>query len=873
MITRIASYIEALRERLAEQSADIARMVQDGRPGLEVAEAVTAMRDEVVLALWNRCAGEMEHAISTRACLLAVGGYAKRRLCPCSDVDLLLIVADRDPTPAAKSCEPFFRDLYDVGLDVGFSVREVERTWETAIQDPLFCTSLLQVRLLWGDESLLQDWRARFRRFLRRHSARLILDVSQARNRERAEFGDTVYLLQPNVKRSPGALRDVQFIEWMAALRFQETALEKPSQFDAVTEQEAAAIREAEDFLLRVRQRLHVKAGKAEDILSRAAQWSLAEAWGFSDGGGLLGVEKFMREYFRLTEQVDAVRARVFAHVDPRRRFRRAWGRVVARKVGPIARLAGSEIVLTRSARNQVPRSYLPLLSLMEAALKHDAEISPDVWHWLALHRDALPEEPSERERERFLRLLDGTTRLPSLLRHLHALRLLERFITAFGHARGLLQFNQYHKFTVDQHSLIALEHAVNMSRDSGLLGRTYSAVADKAILHAAILLHDLGKGYDEDHCIVGARIAEETARRFRLSEKRAEQLVYLVKNHLRMNHLALRRDLSDDKLVVDFAVEVGSPELLRMLYVLTAVDLMAVGPDNWTGWKADLLAELYQRAMRCISDSGDIVAMGGRILEERRREILAQPAVRELDSRLQRLVAALPEGYLLSADPERIAEDLKLMAGLGDQSVEIAAEFVPAAESMVWTVATRERIAEGVFHRLTGAFTSHGLSILSAQIHTLPGGLILDRFWVRDPFYRGEPPPDRLQQVREGLLRSLAASSRFEPVFRERWKPSHQALGDLPRAAVRVEIDNVSLPEFTIIEVFANDRAGLLYRIARTLFEEGCSVWRAKVGTYLDQVVDVFYVTDRDGTPLSDPAILARIKNRLLDVINRREE
>lgn len=847
-------------------------MIEAGRPGFEVAEAVTATRDEVVLALWNRYAGETASLVPTRCCLLAVGGYAKRRLCPYSDVDLVLIVADRDPEPAAKLCEPFFRDLYDAGLNVGFSVRAVDRMGKSAIQDPLFCTSLLHVRLLGGDGGLLQDWRSQFSRFVRRNSARLIPAVEKERSRERAEFGNTVYLLQPNVKRSPGALRDIHFIEWMAALHFQATCLEELCAYETMTKEEAAGIREAEDFLLRVRQRLHCMAGKAEDVLSRAAQWSLAQSWGFSTGGGLLGVERFMREYFRLTEQVDAVRARVFAQADPRRRLRRTLGRVVAREVGPFARLAGGEIVLTRAARNELPRNYLPLLSLLEASLKHDAELSPNVWHWLALHREALPEEPSEREREWFFTLLGGTARLPDLLRQLHALRLLERFLPAFASARGLVQFNQYHKFTVDQHSLIALERAVELSRDPGLLGRTYSAVADKAVLHAAILLHDLGKGHDEDHCTVGARIAEETAERFRLSEDRAAHLVYLVKHHLRMNHLALRRDLSDERLVVDLAVEVGSPERLRMLYVLTAVDLMAVGPDNWTGWKADLLAELYQRAMRCISDSGDIIVLGDERLEERRREILAEPAVRELDAEFHRLVATLPEGYLLSANPRRIAEDLKLLAGLSDQPVAIAAEFVPAAESMVWTIATRERIAEGVFHRLTGALTSRGLSILSAQIHTLPGGWILDRFWVRDPFYRGEPPPDRLQAIREGLSRSLAPSSRFEPVFRERWMPPEDRLNNLPQAAVRVEIDNASLPDFTIIEVFAHDRAGLLYRIARALFEEGCSVWRAKVGTYLDQVVDVFYVTDRDGARLSDATALARIKSRLLDVIHRRE-
>ncbi len=869
MLSRLLPHIESLRETLAQRGEEIASMVREGRSGREVAAAVASARDDVVLTLWNRYCEEAADGRSSGTCLLALGAYARRRLCPYSDVDLLLMVGDDgDRTAISRMCEPFFRDLYDVGLEVGFSIRGMDETCRAALEDPHLCTSLLQVRLLSGDSTLLHDWYARWLRWLRRNSGRLIREVIAARNRERAEYGDTVYLLEPNVKRSPGTLRDIHFLEWIAALRFQGAGLEGLVHAEVITPDEVAGIRDAEDFLLRLRQSLHCAAGKADDVLSRAAQWSVARDWGFSTGEGLLGVERFMREYFRVTERLDTIRERIVAYVEPRRSIVQKLRGIVGKRIGAFAMVAGDEIVLTRAGKRGAAGNYDRTLSLLEAALRHGATVSPGVWHWMALHRDAFPSEPTESERSRFWSLLGHTVGLPGILRHLHALGLLERFLPAFGPARGLLQFNQYHKFTVDQHSLIALKCAVGLERDQTLLGRTYSAVQDKAVLHAAILLHDMGKGREENHCTVGARIAAEVAERFQLPEDRAELLVYLVENHLRMNHLALRRDLSDEKLVVDFAVEAGSPERLRMLYVLTAVDLMAVGPDNWTGWKSDLLAELYQRAMRCISDSGDVIVLGDEALAKRRQEILDLTMVGSLGEGFRRLVWELPHGYVLSGDPQRIAEDLKLLSELGARPVALTMEFVPATQCMVWTVATKEEVAEGIFHRLTGALTSRGLAILSAQIHTLPKGLILDRFWVQDCFHRGEPPPDRLNEIRQQVLRSLLSETSVEPVFRERWRPARDWIAELPRAALRVEIDNASLPDFTIIEVFTYDRAGLLYRIARTLFEEGCSVWRAKVGTYLDQVVDVFYVTGRGGAKLTDAGLAARLKARLLEVI-----
>ena len=477
-----------------------------------------------------------------------------------------------------------------------------------------------------------------------------------------------------------------------------------------------------------------------------------------------------------------------------------------------------------------------------------------------------------------FLTLLEHPQRLGELFRGLHEIGLLERFIPALAHARGLLQFNQYHKFTVDEHCIRAVEWAAELLTDEGPLGRVYRGMRRRTVLHLALLIHDLGKGYEEDHRDVGLRIATEAAEGLGLDAEDAEALKFLVHKHLMMNHLALRRDTSDEQLVVRFAVEVGSPELLQMLFVHTAADLAAVGPDAWTSWKAEVITDLYHRAMQHLAGESP-ASSRAEYLRDRRLAVKTCLGPGGGGSWFARQVDSLPDAYLSTNEPQQIAADLRLLAQVPPGQVYAQGRYQPETHTVQFIVGTREEVTPGIFHKLTGALSGQGLEILSAQINTLADGLVLDRFWVRDPDYAGQPSPQRLDSIKDALVESLLRPGSV-PTFRQIWGEEEFGIRNseagvpnsefrIPNSSLaRVLIDNTISAAFTILDIFTLDRRGLLYAITRAIFELGLSVGRAKIGTYLDQVVDVFYVTDRQGRKVEEPARLHEIRRRLLEVI-----
>jgi [protein-PII] uridylyltransferase len=328
------------------------------------------------------------------------------------------------------------------------------------------------------------------------------------------------------------------------------------------------------------------------------------------------------------------------------------------------------------------------------------------------------------------------------------------------------------------------------------------------------------------------------------------------------MSHLAFRRDTSDEGLILRFAVDVGSPEALRMLFVLTCADLAAVGPGVLNDWKLEVLTDLYQRTMQHLSGDSPSAAT------ERRRAALRAILQHEPSyDRLADQIRTLPGSYLHSAPPERIADDLRQLSTLAEGEVKTWCRYVAETRTMEYTIGTHENITPGVFHKLTGGLSSQGLQILSADINTLSGGLVLDRFVVLDPDFAAEPPAARIEEIKSRLAAALKSDA--PPAFRRVWQRAAKPAADaLPGPPTQVKIDNSTSENYTIIDVFARDRMGLLYTIARTLFELGLSVSLAKIGTYLDQVVDVFYVTDQQGRKIHDENWLHHIRQTLLGAI-----
>ncbi len=865
--------VVAARNRLAEGREKLRRRHAQGAPGIQVSSALADLFDAVVLELFEAALSDLgDKAARESVAMVAHGGYGRRDVAPYSDVDLMLLHVAGAKGQVAPLAQRMVRDLFDAGLVLGQSVRTPAQACQLARKDTTICTSLAESRLLAGSEAVYGKFLRRFRRQSQRRATGLMASIELARRKERLQYGETVYLLEPNIKRSRGGLRDIQLLRWIGFVRY---GLNDPDGLrlrGALTPEDHDAIRRAQEFLLRLRNEMHFHAGKSYDLLDRAEQLRLAEVYGFKGDAGLLPVEQFMREYFRLTDGVSHVVQRFIANSRPGPRWGEWLAPLFSHQFERDFRIGPTQINANARGLAKLEGDLEQILRLADLANLYDKQIGYATYEAIRAAAPRLSDELTSRSADRFLSLMDRPPRLASLLRGLHEMGVLDKIIPAFGHARCLLQFNEYHKYTVDEHCLRAVEIATQFQTDPGPLGSVYRRLRRKWLLHLALLLHDLGKGYAEDHSEVGLRIARETARRLGLSEDDTETLCFLVHKHLLMAHLAFRRDTSDNQLVVRFAVEVGSPEAMQMLFVLTAADMSAVGPGVLNAWKIEVLSELHRRAMQHLA--GEAPALASRdCLRDRRAAVLASVGNSDRRAWFEKQLAELPDSYLLGSPPSHLAAELDQLSSLAHGDVLALGRYQEDTGTIEYKVGTFESVTPGVFHKLAGALAHKGLQILSAEIHTLADGLIFDRFYVHDPDFAGAPPPGRIDEVRRALVESLRQPSGTQPVFRRVWragadrKPS--ALAPMP---TQVRVDNSTSNRYTIFDVFAADRMGLLYKIALSLFQSGLSVSVAKIGTYLDQVVDVFYVTDQAGQKIFDEGRLKEIRLQLLDAIEEFE-
>ena len=670
------------------------------------------------------------------------------------------------PTRVAPLAKRLLHDLFDAGLTLGQSVPHRRRCLPVGIERRDHFHLVGRIAVARRQRGVIRAFSRSFRKAAQRHWRRLVHAIQESREnraqpirRNGVSAGAQRQALSRRTARHATAP-----LGWLRA-RYGQGTPDGLQLMGDLSKEDETALRRALEFLLRVRNELHFHAQKEHDVLDRAEQTAhRRRVW----------LRRVRREFCRSKNSC----ANIFATPTPCSRWladfwkgRKPWMKLgemlsplFSHQVEGDFRVGPTRITATRAGLKKVQSDLAQILRLADLANLYNKRIAHSTWE--AIHRVApnLPDVITSESAERFLSVLSQPARLGELLRSLHELGVLERLIPAFAHARSLLQFNEYHKFTVDEHCLRAVEAATAIQHESDPWGEVYRSIENKRVLHLALLIHDLGKGFLEDHSEIGLRIADETARRLRLPPHETEILKFLVHKHLVMSHLAFRRDTSDDQIIVRFAVEVGSPEVLRMLYVLTCADLAAVGPGVLNSWKAEVLNDLYLRTLRHLSgDSPSLLA------DERRAAARAMVAG---DANLEWFIVqinALPSSYLMNTPPVQIADELRRVRDLGHGEVKVWHRYLPDTGVIEYTVGTYEDITPGVFHKLTGGLTSAGLQILSADINTLPEGLVLDRFRVQDPDFVGQPPPERMDEIDRRLIDSLKTGE--PPAFRRLWR------------------------------------------------------------------------------------------------------
>lgn len=845
-----------------------------GMSGIDCSHWLSDQIDEFlrgIVEIQQHAFGVSDHAFA----VVAIGGTGRRRPAPFSDIDLLFLMDGRSEATVKPFLSAVVRDCWDAGVQLGSSIRTPADVVKFSAEDVQFATSLLETRTLYGNEKLTASTVAQVRsKVIARDPERLILKLVASRREEWIARGNSVNQLEPDIKRSPGGLRDLHLLRWVSFIRHGNSEPECLLANREIDEDELKELRISDEFLTALRTDLHSLTNLKQDVMTRELQLQISSQRSIQATELSKPVEVFMTSYFGHTSEVASVARRVADIPEKASLFQRLKNRFLPQKSTQGFLIVDGMIQLEEREYKSL-QDPLVILDLFVAAAESRTRLCPDLRKELARIAPTLPVEPSFEVTNRFRDVLRFSAGLPDTLRSMYETGVLEWLIPAFAGVRNLLQFNQYHSFTVDEHTLKAMDEICSFAHDESPVGSAYQGVRHRATLHLALLMHDVGKGRGGDHSVVGETLADEVAVRLQMAANKKSMLMFLVRYHLIMPDLAFRRDISDPAVLVDFCRLVGAPELLRMLYVLTVADIKAVGPDVWSDWKGELLADLYNRSMQILSGRpynhlererlqmvrhavrGSIVPLGSR----HDPEAWGRWADEQLD--------ALPPFYLMTEQPDRIARDLDMIHQLSEAEVKIEGVFDAETETVSYRVFAPGRFGHGSFHCIAGILSGLRMNILAAQVCTTSNGVVIAFFRVTDNDFTGPVPQSRIEDVAVAIGDVLTGRKTVESIFRRsslyrinRKNPV------IMRQDPKVGFDNDCSERFTVIDVFATDTQGLLYTLARTLFDHGLTVHLARIATNIDQVVDVFYVLDDHQRKVEDPERLQKLKTSLLDEI-----
>lgn len=865
----INSVVLDARQRLRDGREKIRKQHDQGAPGPQVCAQITDLFDGIILDIWNAATAELlTPAQRTQLALIAHGGYGRRDLAPFSDVDIMLVPTRGLGSAVQPVAARLSRDIVDAGLQLGFSVRSPGEACRLAWKDAVIFSSLAESRLLSGSLHVYSRFFNSLRRGARRRRGPLVELLQQARREERVKWGETNYLLRPNVKRSRGGLRDLQFIRWIGFICDGETEPDRLVKLGRLPSDDYRRIRQAYAFLLRVRNELHFEHDRSQDVLDRPTQMSIATKWGYQPSEGRLPVEFFMQDYFEHTRNVRYASAYMYADARKLPWLSRAFERIVSSRIDDSIRLGPHHVWVESAVLPEFAKNLADVLRLMDLANRFRRRISHPTWQAI---REAMiarqPETPDKSAVRSFLSLMSRPGQLADLLRRLNELRVLEQFVPAMKRARGLLQFNEYHKYTVDAHCIRAVEAATRFEEKEGPIGDRYRQLDDKMMLHLSLLIHDLGKGFEEDHSDVGKRIAAETAERLGLDESTSQTLQWLVHKHLIMHYAAFRHDLSDPQIVGKFAADVGSSKRLDLLSLMSLADLTAVGPDVLTDWKEHLIEDLYARTAAYFK-TGELPGEPSPQSEIARKEIEALLGTVANHDLAMAMLRGLTDAVVLRGPADYLAELIRdAVNSQGEGATICRGRFEPSRGATEYTVVNNQRNRPiGTFARATAALADSGLSILRAEIETLAGEWAWDTFLVEDREAVGVSD-ERISQVAKKVQDFMADESRSLSSRRRYWSPTIKSESEtIKLQPAKVSFDNDTMDRYTIVLLFAYDRPGLLASIASTFANLRIVLHFAKIDTHLDQAVDVFYVTELNDQKLTEGDRLEQVRKALLD-------
>jgi [protein-PII] uridylyltransferase len=824
--------------------------------------------DTLLRALWQRL---LSPALSAELALLAVGGYGRGELHPYSDVDILVLT----PTSRALSAddraqlEQFITFLWDIGLEVGNSVRTAAECAEESTADVGVMTTLLEGRLLAGSTALLDEMRAALAPEKVWPSNRFFEAKLQEQRERHLKANDTAYNLEPNVKTGPGGLRDLQTIGWVAKRHFGVQSLDELVTKGFLTPAEQRKLKQAQDFLWKVRFGLHVITGRHEDRLLFDHQIRLAKTFGYEDASYTLAVEQFMQRYYRTVLDVSFLNELLL------QAFRDA---ILPGDTAPQVLNARFQIrneYLEATAGDVFARSPSALLELF-VLLQQNPQllgVSAATMRAVARHLWLIDEEfrQNPRNHRLFLDILRAPVGVTHELRRMNTYGVLGRYIPAFGRIVGRMQYDLFHAYTVDAHTLFVVSNLRRLAmpkfdHELPKLSGIMQQLPRPEIVYLAALFHDIAKGRGGDHSELGGVDAEAFCLEQGLSPYDARLVAWLVRQHLTLSVTAQKKDIGDPAVVNEFARLVGDEARLDYLYLLTVSDVRGTNPKLWNSWKASLFHEFYEsvraalrRGLESPLDEEQLIAEN----KEAARGLLAPQKIEEAD--IQRAWAPLSSAFFLRHSPEEIAWFTGLCApreGGADEPLVAVQAHSQRGTTAVLIYAPHRRHG---FARATAVLDQQGLTIVDARITPAANGFSLDIYHVLEDNGAPITDADRVEHIEQSLWNSLRRPEE-SPMEVSRRAPRQVRMFNTPtRVIVSRDVRN----NRSALELVAGDRPGLLCDIGKVLWEERIDLQGARISTIGERAEDVFYVTDTSQRPL-DNITAEQLKNKLIAALTR---
>ncbi len=884
-----AALVERLRQLVDEALTESRRQFERDGDGRACAEGLSAFQDALIRLAYDFTTNHVYRAKNPSAAehmaIVATGGYGRGLLAPGSDIDLLFLLPYKQTAWGESVAEYMLYLLWDLGFKVGHATRTIDQCVRLSHSDMTIRTALLDARLILGDEVLFTEFQRRFRKDVLEGHARPFIDAKlEEQNLRHARAGASRYLVEPNIKDGKGGLRDLHTLHWLAKHLYPDKAEADFVEAGVLTPAEYRSFRRCESFLWSVRCQLHFLTGRPEERLSFDLQPLMAERLGYHGHAGLRAVERFMKHYFLVAKEVGELTRIVCSALEMKQLKSLptlgtllspfGWRRRARLRRTSDFRIENGRInAVNKDVFAKDPVNFIRLFAVAdEQQATFAPEVLRDVRANLRLIDDSLRANPAANRL--FLRLLTDARDPEVVLRNMNEAGVLGHFIPEFRRVVSMMQFNMYHHFTVDEHLIRAIGFLSDVERGRYAVEHPVSTeiirtIDNRRALYVATFLHDIAKGRDEDHSQAGTRIARELGPRLGLTPSETETAAWLVEHHLAMSTFAQSRDLNDPKTIRDFADLVQSRERLKLLLLLTVVDLRAVGPGVWTGWKGQLLRTLYFETEPLLGGGHTTLTCTERVsrAQDDLRERL--PDWRKAD--LERFIDRHYPAYWLRTDLDVIVVHAKLAHGAEVQRKSLVTHISTDAFRGVTEITLLAPNHPRLLAMVAGACAGAGANIVDAQISTTRDGMALDTIHLEREFDQGEDEERRAKRIAATIERLLKGEARLADVVATKKRP--KARLSAFTVEPQVVIDNNLSDALTVIEINGLDRPGLLYDVTREISDMNLDIVSAHIATFGEKAVDVFYVTDLTGKKITSSSRETTIRERLTKALMARSE